>query len=56
MDNEKKTIKVDPEDIKLASEAAPDDLKEHEPVNVFNEVLDWVESFIFAMFVITVIQ
>lgn len=55
MDNEKKTIKVDPEDIKLASEAAPDDLKEHEPVNVFNEVLDWVESFIFAMFVIILI-
>ncbi len=55
MSDEKMTIKVDPEDIKLASEAAPDDLKQQEPLNVFNEVLDWVESFVFAMFIIVLI-
>ena len=55
MDKEKKTMNVDPEDIKLASKAAPEDLKEPEPVNIGNEILDWVESFIFAMFVIILI-
>ena len=55
MDKEKKTLNVDPEDIKLASKAAPADLKEEEPVNIGNEILDWVESFIFAMFVIILI-
>ena len=55
MDKEKKTLNVDPEDIKLASKAAPEDLKESEPVNIGNEILDWVESFIFAMFIIILI-
>ena len=55
MNEEKKTIKVSEEDIKLAKQAAPADLQEDEPVSIFNEVLDWVESFVFAMFVIILI-
>lgn len=55
MNEEKKTIKVSEEDIKLAKQAAPADLREDEPVSIFNEVLDWVESFVFAMFVIILI-
>ncbi len=55
MENEKKLLKPDPEDIKLASEAAPDDLKEKEKINLFDEILDWVESFVFALFVIILI-
>ncbi len=55
MIDDKKMLNVDPDDVKLASEAVPEDLKEKEPVNVFNEVLDWVESFVFAMFLIILI-
>ncbi|MBQ1535319.1 MAG: signal peptidase I [Ruminococcus sp.] len=55
MENEKKLLKPDPEDIKLASEAAPDDLKEKEKINLFDEIPDWVESFVFALFVIILI-
>ena len=53
MDNN--NINVDPKDIELASKAAPKDLKEEEPVNIANEILDWIESFVFAVFVIILI-
>lgn len=55
MDKDKKGIQVDPKDIELAKKAAPDDLQEEEHVSIFNEVLDWAESFVFAMFVIILI-
>lgn len=55
MNKEKRTPKVDPKDIELARQAAPDDLKEKEPVNVADEILDWIESFVFAMFIIILI-
>lgn len=55
MNEKKKTLRVDPKDVELASKAAPDDLKEKEPVDVATEILDWVESFVFAMFVIILI-
>lgn len=55
MNEEKKTINVDPQDIELTSRAAPEDLKENEPINVANEILDWIESFVFAMFIIILI-
>lgn len=55
MDKEKKTIEVDPKDIELAGKAAPKDLAEQEPVSIANEILDWVESFVFAVFVIILI-
>ena len=53
MDNNK--LNIDPKDIELASKAAPKDLKEEEPVNIANEILDWIESFVFAVFVIILI-
>ena len=53
--NDDKILKVDQKDIELASQAAPDDLKEEQPVNIANEILDWVESFVFAVFVIILI-
>ena len=53
MDNN--NLNVDPKDIELASKAAPKDLKEEEPVNIANEILDWIESFVFAVFVIILI-
>lgn len=55
MNEDKKTIKVSQEDIELAKKAAPADLREQEPVSIFNEILDWVESFVFAMFIIILI-
>ena len=55
MNEDKKTIKVSQEDIELAKKAAPADLREQEPVSIFNEILDWIESFVFAMFIIILI-
>ncbi|MBP1537138.1 MAG: signal peptidase I [Ruminococcus sp.] len=55
MNEDKKTLKVSQEDIELAKKAAPADLREQEPVSIFNEILDWVESFVFAMFIIILI-
>lgn len=55
MNEDKKTFKVSQEDIELAKKAAPADLREQEPVSLFNEILDWIESFVFAMFIIILI-
>ena len=43
------------EDIDKAKKAAPDDLKEKQPVNVMDEVFEWAESFVFAMFMVILI-
>lgn len=55
MDNENKFGEVNEEDVKLASEAAPEDIKEKPPVDVKNEILEWCESFVFAMFIVILI-
>lgn len=55
MDKKKKILNVDPKDIELAKQAEPEDLKEKEPIDVATEVLDWIESFVFALFVIILI-
>lgn len=55
MDDNKKLGEVSEEDIKLVKAAEPDDIKEKEPVNLGNEVIDWIESFVFAMFVVILI-
>lgn len=47
--------KVSEEDIKTASDAAPDDIKEHEPFNLKNELLEWAESFVFAMLIVQLV-
>lgn len=39
----------------MAKKAAPDDLKEKQPVNVMDEVFEWAESFVFAMFMVILI-
>lgn len=52
MDDNKKFGDVSQEDIDKAKKAAPDDLKEKQPVNVMDEVFEWAESFVFAMFVV----
>lgn len=55
MDNDNKYGEVSREDIELAGEAAPDDIKEKPPVDIKNEVLEWCESFVFAMFIVILI-
>lgn len=47
-----KIFKVSDEDIEKAKEGEPADLKEKEKVSVIDEVLDWAESFVFAIFVV----
>lgn len=55
MDDNKKFGDVSQEDIDKAKKAAPDDLKEKQPVNAMDEVFEWAESFVFAMFVVILI-
>ena len=55
MDDNKKFGDVSQEDIDKAKKAAPDDLKEKQPVNVMDEVFEWAESFVFAMFMVILI-
>ena len=55
MSENKKFGEVSNEDIKLAQSAAPDDLKEKEPVNIKDELLEWAESFVFAVFIVILI-
>lgn len=55
MDNDNKFGEVNEADVKLASEAAPEDIKEKPPVDVKNEILEWCESFVFAMFIVILI-
>lgn len=55
MDDNKKFGDVSQEDIDKAKKAAPDDLKEKQPVNVMDEVFEWSESFVFAMFMVILI-
>lgn len=47
-----KIFKVSDEDIEKAKEGEPADLKEKEKINAIDEVLDWAESFVFAIFVV----
>ncbi|MGN0594044.1 MAG: signal peptidase I [Hominimerdicola sp.] len=55
MDDNKKIGNVSEEDIELAKSAEPDDLKEKKPVSLVDEILEWAESFVFAMFVIVLL-
>ncbi|MBR1862577.1 MAG: signal peptidase I [Ruminococcus sp.] len=49
---EKKFGEVSEEDIELAREAEPEDIKEDGPFDIKNEIIEWLESFVFAMFVV----
>lgn len=55
MDNKEKIGNVKEEDIKLAAQAEPKDLKEKPPVNIKDEILEWIESFVFAIFVVILV-
>ena len=55
MDDNKKFGDVSQEDIDKAKKAAPDDLKEKQPVNAMDDVFEWAESFVFAMFEVILI-
>lgn len=55
MDNKKKLTDVSQEDIAVAAEAAPRDLKEKKPLDVKQEILEWVESFVFAIFLMLLV-
>ena len=55
MDENKGLKEVDEKDIETAAAAAPEDLKEPAKVNVTDEILDWLESFVFAMFIVILV-
>ncbi len=55
MDENKGLNEVDEKDIEKAAAAAPEDLKEPPKVNVTDEILDWLESFVFAMFIVILV-
>ncbi len=49
---DKKFGEVSEQAIEAAKEAEPEDIKEKPPVDIKNELLEWAESFVFAMFVV----
>lgn len=55
MDDNKKFGEVNSEDIERVKKAALDDLREKPPIDVKDEVFEWIESFVFAMFVVILI-
>jgi len=55
MENDNKFGEVSEEDIKLAGEAAPEDIKEKPPVDIKGEILEWCESFVFALFIVILV-
>ena len=55
MEDNKSFGEVDKKDLELAAEAAPADLKEPEKIDIKDEILDWLESFVFAMFIVILV-
>ncbi|MBR1423873.1 MAG: signal peptidase I [Ruminococcus sp.] len=55
MEDKKSFGEVDQKDIEKAAEAAPEDLREPQKVDIKDELLDWLESFVFAMFIVILI-
>ena len=55
MDENNKFGNVSEEDIEKAKQAAPEDLKEKQPVDIKDEIFEWIESFVFAMFIVILI-
>ncbi|WP_294101180.1 signal peptidase I [uncultured Ruminococcus sp.] len=55
MDDNRKFGDVTDEDMEKAKQAAPDDLQDKQPVNVKDEIFEWAESFVFAMFIVILI-
>lgn len=55
LEENKDLAAVSEEDIEAAKEAEPEDIKEKEPINWKNEILEWFESFIFALLVVQLV-
>ena len=46
---------VTEEAIEAVKEAEPDDIKAKEPLDIKNEILEWLESFVFAMLIVQLV-
>lgn len=46
---------VSEEDIEAVKEAEPEDIKEKEPIDIKNEIIEWLESFVFALLVVQLV-
>ena len=55
MGDKKKFGEVSQQEIEMAKSAAPDDLKDPLPLNIKNEILDWIEALVFAVFVVVLL-
>lgn len=54
-EDEKELGKVSEEEIETVKKAEPDDIKEKEPLDLKNEILEWFESFVFAMLIVQLV-
>ena len=52
---EKNSQKISEEDIEAVKAAEPEDIKEKEPLDIKNEILEWFESFVFAMLIVQLV-
>lgn len=54
-EEEQKINKVTEEEIETVKKAEPDDIKAKEPLDIKNEILEWFESFVFAMLIVQLV-
>ncbi|MBO5559581.1 signal peptidase I [Ruminococcus sp.] len=54
-EEEQKISKVTEEEIEAVKKAEPDDIKAKEPLDIKNEILEWFESFVFAMLIVQLV-
>lgn len=54
-EEEQKINKVTEEEIEAVEKAEPDDIKAKEPLDIKNEILEWFESFVFAMLIVQLV-
>ena len=54
-EDEKELGKVSEEEIEAVKKAEPADIKEKEPLDLKNEILEWFESFVFAMLIVQLV-
>jgi len=54
-EEEQKINKVTEEEIEAVKKAEPDDIKAKEPLDIKNEILEWFESFVFAMLIVQLV-
>ncbi|MBR0530225.1 MAG: signal peptidase I, partial [Ruminococcus sp.] len=54
-EEEQRINKVTEEEIEAVKKAEPDDIKAKEPLDIKNEILEWFESFVFAMLIVQLV-